>query len=189
METVLAKTKKSFMAAYIIVIVCGAILFICGLAFVLFAPLEMKFSGLYFLVLGGVFLGLGIGFTVYFAKLPKNCITFKDGIMRLHNGLEFTPAEIDYCTGSTWLNWGLYDYGPLVISVRGQEYKYKFVANVESVAANIKALKTQATAIAEVQKHIAEKKAAEDAQVAETAPASEEPVNTAENPEAAENKD
>ncbi|MDE7167338.1 MAG: hypothetical protein K2O28_00650 [Clostridia bacterium] len=182
METVLAKTKKSFMAAYIIVIVCGAIMFLCGLAFVLFSPLEVKFSGLYFFVAGALFLGLGIGYTVYFAKLPKNCITFKDGKMKLHNGLEFSPAEIDYCTGSTWLNWALYDYGPLVISVRGQEYKYKFVAQVESVAANIKALKTQFTAIEEVQKHIAEKKAAEEAQAAEPAPTVEPAQNT-------ENKD
>ena len=142
----------------------------------------MKISGLYFLVLGGVFLGLGIGFTVYFAKLPKNCITFKDGKMKLHNGLEFSPAEIDYCTGSTWLNWGLYDYGPLVISVYGQEYKYKFVANVESVAANIKALKTQFAAIAEVQKHIAEKQAAEAAQATQAAAPAQvaEPAQTTE---------
>ena len=182
METVLAKTKKSFMAAYIVILVCGAIMFLGGIAFLLFAPIGYKGSGLYFFVAGGIFLGLGIGYTVYFAKLPKNCITFKDGKMKLHNGLEFSPAEIDYCTGSTWLNWALYDYGPLVISVRGQEYKYKFVAQVESVAANIKALKTQFTAIEEVQKHIAEKKAAEVVQAAEPAPAVEPAQNT-------ENKD
>ncbi len=173
METVLAKTKKSFLALYIIVIVLGAILFLCGAAFLLFAPREVKFSGLYFFIMGGVLLGLGIGYTVYFARLPKDCITFKDGKMRLHNGLEFSPEEIHYCTGSTWLNWGLYDYGPLVISVHGQEYKYKFVAHVESAAANIKALKTQFAAIAEVQKHIAEKKAAEEAQAAEIADTTE----------------
>ena len=169
METVLAKTKKSLMAAYIIVIVCGGILFLCGMAFLLFAPMEIKLSGLYFLLLGGVFLGLGIGFTVYFARLPKNCITFSEGKMRLHNGLEFSPAEIDYCTGSTfWINWGMYNYGPLTISVNHQEYKYKFVVDVEAVAARINALKTQFTAIEEVQKHIKEKQAAENAQVAES---------------------
>ncbi len=183
METVLAKTKKGLMAAYIIIIVCGAIIFLCGMAFLLFAPIEVKLTGLYFLVLGGVFLGLGIGFTVYFAKLPKNCITFSEGKMRLHNGLEFSPAEIDYCTGSTfWLNWGMYNYGPLTISVNHQEYKYKFVVDVEAAAARINALKTQFTAIEEVQKHIAEKKAAEEVQSAEPAPAVEPTQNT-------ENKD
>ena len=167
METVIAKTKKSFMAAYIVAIVCGAIVFLCGAVFMIFAPATEKFMAIYFFVMGALLLGLGIGYTVYFAKLPKNCITFKDGKMKLHNGLEFTPEEIDYCTGSTWLNWSLYDYGPLVISVRGQEYKYKFVAQVEAVANNIKALKAQATAIAEVQKAIAEKKAAEEAPTTE----------------------
>ena len=168
METVIAKTKRSMLAAYIVILVCGAIIFLCGMAFMLFAPLEEKFAGLYFLLFGGIFLGLGIGYTVYFARLPKNCITFSEGKMRLHNGLEFSPAEIDYCTGSTlWFDWGgFYRYGTLIISVHGQEYKYKFVAEVEATANNIKALKTQFTAIEEVQKHIKEKQAAE-AQVAE----------------------
>ncbi|MDE6667422.1 MAG: hypothetical protein K2K38_03625 [Clostridia bacterium] len=163
METVIAKTKKGLLAAYIIILVCGAIIFLSGMAFILFAPLEEKFAGAYFLVLGGVFLGLGIGYTVYFARLPKNCITFKEGKMRLHTGFEFSPAEIDYCTGSTlWFDWGgFYRYGTLIISVKHQEYKYKFVADVEATASNIKALQAQFTAIAEVQRHIAEKKAAE----------------------------
>ena len=180
METVIAKTKKSFMALYIVVIVCGAIIVLGGAVVTFFAPSEAKLSGIYFFVLGALLLGLGIGYTVYFARLPKNCITMKDGKMKLHNGLEFSPEEIDYCTGSTWLNWALYDYGPLVISVRGQEYKYKFVAQVEAVANNVKALKAQFTAIAEVQKHIAEKKSAEEVQATEPAP-STDPAETTEN--------
>lgn len=157
------------MAAYIVIIVCGVIIFLCGAVFLLFAPAPERFAGIYFFVMGALLLGLGIAYTVYFAKLPKNCITFKDDKMKLHNGLEFSPAEIDYCTGSTlWFDWGgFYRYGNLVISVHGQEYKYKFVAEVEATANNIKALKAQYAAIAEVQKHIAEKNAAE-AQVAES---------------------
>lgn len=182
METVIAKTKRSLLAGYIVILVCGALILLCGMIFLLFAP--EKYMGVYFLVIGGVFLGLGTAYTVYFARLPKNCITFSEGKMRLHNGLEFSPAEIDYCTGSTlWFDWGgFYRYGTLIISVNGQEYKYKFIAEVESVATNIKALKTQFTAIAEVQKHIREKQAAEAAQVTESTQA-EKSADTAENKE------
>jgi len=166
METVIARTKKSIMGAYIFVLVLGAILVVFGLASLLFA--SDKFMCEWFVSLGSVFLVLGIVFTVYFARLPKVCITFKEGKMRLHNGLEFSPAEIDYCTGSTlWFDWGLYNYGTIIISVKHQEYKYRFVVAVNSVVANINVLKTQFTALEEVQKHIAEKNAAENA--AETA--------------------
>lgn len=167
METVIAKTRKSFLASYIVIIVFGALLLIFGIATLLFFP-DKRFMSVIFIPVGGALLGIGIGWTVYFSRLPKNCITFKEGKIRLHNGLEFSPAEINYCTGSTWGPHGaMWNYGTLIISVRNIEYKYKFVDDVETVASQINAIKAQFAAIEEVQKHIAERQATENANVTE----------------------
>lgn len=162
METEIAKTRRSMMAAYIVILVFGALIMICGLAMLIFSP--DRFVAVVFLPIGALLLGMGIGFTVYFARLPKVCITMKDGKLRLHNGLEFSPSEIDYCTSSTWgLDGLMYNYGTLIVSVRHQEYKFRFVIDVNAVVTKLNALKAQSTAIEEVQKQIAERKAAEKA--------------------------
>lgn len=172
METVIAKTKKSFMASYIVTIVFGAILLIFGLVFLLFAP--NKFVSIVFIPLGAILLGGGIGWTVYFARLPKNCITFNDGKFRLYNGLEFSPSEVDFCNArSGFMDGGIYNCGTLIISVKNTQYKFKWVEGVEAVAVNINALKVQFTAIEEMQKHIAERKNSEAAQATESADTTE----------------
>lgn len=165
METVIAKPKKSLIASYIILIVFGAIFAIIGVAALIFS--DEPAIGAFLLSIGLLVMGAGIGWTVYFARLPKNYITFSEGKLRFYNGLECSPAEIDYCTASTWgLDGAIFNYGKLTMSVRSQELKFKFVVDVNAVSIKLNALKTECAAVESMKKYIDEKKAAETAETA-----------------------
>ncbi|MDE7083579.1 MAG: hypothetical protein K2O89_07775 [Clostridia bacterium] len=160
METEIAKTKKTMLAAYIIIIVCGAIFCLFGI-FALIAD-EILF-GAVALVVGLVCVGTGIVWTVYITKKPKVYITFKEGKFYFWNGLICSPSEVDYCSSrSAGIDGAIANYGKLIISVNHTEYKLPFVEGVGNVVSNITALKAQYIAIEEMQKHIAEKKSEED---------------------------
>ena len=165
METVIAKSKKTMVVLYIILLVLGVFLLLFSASDLIFPEYKTtKQYAVIFLIIGALFFGVGLGWTIYFARLPKVYITFSEGKMRLYNGLEFSPAEVDSCTSTHWgLDGAMYNYGKLTLSVINTVYKLKFVDNVTSVANNINALKAQFTAIEEVQKHIKEKQAAENA--------------------------
>lgn len=170
METVIAKTKKSFMATYIVLIVCGAIFCLFGILGLILASgdTELLGFGIAGLLLGLFVLGVGVGWTVYLAKKPKNYITFKEGKFYFWNGVECSPSEVDYCTSrSAGLDGAIANYGKLIISVRHIEYKLQFVENVNNVVSTINALKAQAMAVEEIQQHIAEKDSAENTEVKE----------------------
>ncbi len=160
METVIAKSKKTILAAYIIFIVFGAFFCMFGISALFF---EETVIGTVILCVGLFCMGVGVGWTVYIAKKPKVYITFKEGKLYFWNGLICSPSEVDYCTSrNAGLDGAIINYGKLIISVHNTEYKLQFVEGVGNVVSNITALKAQFTAIEEMQKHIEEKKAVEN---------------------------
>ena len=163
MEIEIAKIKKSYIACYIVVLVMGAVLLLTGALFLIMglSKTQMQY-GVIFLVIGVLLTGIGIGWTVYFARLPKAYITFKEGKFYFWNGMVCSPAEIDYCNvRGGGIDGAIFNYGKLIISVGGKVYKLKFVEDVSNVASQITALKAQAMAVESMQQHIAERKLAE----------------------------
>ena len=158
METVIAQPKKSLMASAIVFLILGVIFGIFAVSALLLS--EEAFIGIILLVVGLVFLGAGIGWTVVFAKKPKAYITFGEGKFHFWNGIECSPSEVDYCNSSSWgLDGAIFNYGTLTISVRNTVYKLRFVKNLSNVVARINALKSECAAIEAAQRQIAEKNA------------------------------
>ncbi len=170
METVIAKTKKSYLVCYIVILVCGVIMLLIGGLYLMLDLASDEFQfGVIFICIGVVFLGIGIFGTVWMARLPKNYITFKDGKFYFWKGLVCSPSEVDYCNcKGNGVDGAMFNFGRLIVSVGGTVYKMNFVEDANNVCAKINALKAQTMAVEEIQKHIADKKAEETA--AETTP-------------------
>lgn len=165
METIIAKSKKTMLVAYVIILVCGVIFCAFGILSLIIAE---PFIGALLSVVGLFLIGTGIGWTVYLAKKPKIYISFKEGKFYFWNGLECSPSEVDYCTArSAGLDGAIANYGKLLISVRRTEYKLPFVEDVNNVVSVVNALKAQTMAVEEIQQHIAEKNTAEPTEVKE----------------------
>ncbi len=165
METVIAKSKKSLMAGYIVIIVLGAIFIGAGAAIL---SLYDELIGGVVLGCGVLFLIVGIVWTVIIAKLPKNYVTFKDGKLHFSNGVECSPSELDYCDSRAWsMDSLIFGYGTLIVSVKRQVYKFRFAANVTNVINQLNQLKKEYILVESVQKQIAEKNAAKQAEAAE----------------------
>lgn len=164
METVIAKSKKNLLAAYIVFLVLGVVF--CGIGAFLtvwLADLDTEIASGIIVIVCGVFLvSLGLGYVIYFARMPESFITIKEGKLHFWNGLECSPAEIDYCSSrGGGLDGAMFNYGRLIISVRHTEYKIRFVEDASGVVSKLNALKAQTMAVEEIQKHIAEKNAEE----------------------------
>lgn len=170
METVIAKSKKGILlASYITIMVVGVLFLLFGGFAVIFGvEKSLRQLGVMFAVLGVVFTAIGLGWTIHLARLPKICLTFKDGKLRFYDGFECSPSEIISCSARCgWMDGAMYNWGRLSVFVGNKEYIFKYVENASFVESNINSLKAQFAAIEEVQKHIAERQATENADVTE----------------------
>lgn len=170
METVIAKSKKNLLAAYIVFLVLGVVF--CGTGAFLtvwLSKLDTEFvSGIIVIVCGVFLVGLGLGYVIYFARMPENLIIFKEGKLYFWNGIECSPAEMDYCNSrGGGLDGAMFNYGRLIISVKHTEYKIRFVEDASGVVSKLNALKAQTMAVEEIQKHISEKTSVENTEVKE----------------------
>ncbi|MDE6597441.1 MAG: hypothetical protein K2K60_02245 [Clostridia bacterium] len=155
-EEIIARRIRGILGLYITVIVLGALITLVSIApFVLRQWME----GIYFLVMGMLFLGMGIGITAWWSTIPRVLIKYSDGKLYLSGGVVCYPSEVDFCTScSYWTG-----YGSLVISVAQKQYKFKYTSRVDKAANRINEL----VAIDKAQKEIAERKAAENAETME----------------------
>lgn len=174
METVIAQKRSGIIAGYIVCIVLGAILTVFGGSALALIERELIYLGIILLVLGLVVLAEGIAFTVIIARIPKNIITLKDNKLHFCNGVECSPSEVENWSTSVWgLDALIFNYGKLTVRVKGQEYKFRFVAEINTVTAKLGQLKNQYILVENMQKQIAERNAKQQAESVQPATAAE----------------
>jgi len=176
MEEIIATTKRSmYIICYIIFLILGVFFCVIGL---LFAIAGGKLSesgetafGWFFFVFGVMLVIMSICYLIYFAKMPKNAITFKDGKLNFMNKVECLPTEVDSWQASDHgLDGALFNFGKLNVVINGKQYKFKYIDNAKNVPARLYTLKMEYAMKAEIAKK-ADKEPAEKAEeaVAQTA--------------------
>ncbi len=169
METVIAQKRSGIIAGYIVCIVLGAILTAgAGVALALISN-DIIYLGIIMLVCGLLVLVEGIVYTIIIAQLPESYITFKDNKLHFSNGIVCSPSEVENWTTSVWgLDALVFGYGKLTVRIKGQEYKFRFVADINTVTAKLGQLKNQYALVENMQKQIAERNAKQQAEAAES---------------------
>ena len=145
MEEIIAKTaKKLYLIMYPICMVAGAIFTGIGAYMATADPEDMGVIGWTLFALGAVIVVMSIVYTIYFAKMPTNAITFKDDKLHFSNGTVCSPTEVNTCRAAGGgLDGAMFDFGKLFVTVNGKEFKIKFVQNVSGVVNRIYMLKAQ----------------------------------------------
>lgn len=164
METVIAQKRSGIIAGYIVCIVLGALLTMFGGSALAFIDREIIYLGYIMLICGLLVLAEGIAFTVIIARIPKNVITLKDNKLYFCNGVVCSPSEVENWSTSVWgLDAVVFGYGKLTVRVKGQDYKFRFVADINTVTAKLGQLKNQYILVENMQKQIAERNAKQQA--------------------------
>lgn len=173
MEEIIATTKRSmYIICYIIFLILGVFFCVIGLL-VAFAGGNLGESeetavGWLLFAFGMIFIIMSICYLVYFAKMPKNAVTFKDGKLNFMNKVECLPTEVDSWQASDHgLDGALFNFGKLNVVINGKQYKFKFVDNAKNVPARLYTLKMEYAMKAEIAKK-ADKEPTEKAEEAVT---------------------
>lgn len=147
MEEIIAKSVRTlYIVTYSISIALGAFIMLMGVFMTTIVPEDIVGIAWFVCVMGGVLIGASIAWLVYFCKMPQNAVTFRDGKLYFRNGTVCLPAEVDFIEAKTMLLDGaLFNFGKLLVTVRGVRFQIKFVANSHAAANRIYMLKAQYT--------------------------------------------
>lgn len=155
MEEKIGKSARTlYIVTYSIIIAVSMLLMVgLGAAAVAFGE---PFG--WFLVGFGVILtGISIFWLVYFIKLPPYTVTYKDGILNFRNKVECTPAELDsYQPRSLGIDGALFNFGKLIVTIKGKVYKFNYVYEVNYVVQRLYAIKVEYTVKQDIAKRNAE---------------------------------
>ncbi len=160
MEEVIAKSAKTlYIVTYSIFLVFGIIVVGLGALLVaLVGETEPTIFGGVLIGIGAIIIIAGVAWLVYFTKMPSDAIKLKDGKLYFRNGIVCVPTEVDYCkVKGMGLDGAMFDFGKLLISVNGKEFKLNFVCKTTAVVNRLFMLKAQGS----VQANIASKQNAE----------------------------
>ena len=172
MEEVIAKSAKTlYIVTYSIFLVFGIIVVGLGALLVaLVGETEPTIFGGVLIGLGAIIIIAGVAWLVYFTKMPSESdgfvgsmilpreLVLKDGKLYFRNGIVCVPTEVDYCkVKGMGLDGAMFDFGKLLISVNGKEFKLNFVCKTTAVVNRLFMLKAQGS----VQANIASKQNAE----------------------------
>ena len=144
-EEVIAKSVRTmYIILYPIIIVFGAVFLAIG-AFMAFNLSEDLAVFSWILCFLGIALVVAsIVWLVYFCKMPKNAVTFKDGKLYFRNGTVCSPTEVDSVQAKFMsLDGEIFNFGKLFVTVRGVQFKLKYVANALAAANRIYMLKAE----------------------------------------------
>lgn len=133
METI---AKKSL--GLVLVYLLGVFLSAVGAAFLFFRIIEddSADSIIEFIIFLFIFIFFVIK-VIIIIKQPYDIITYEDGVLRFADGLQCTPAELQQVhyrrhTGGRG-GWLQYSAGTLIVTVNGDEYKYRNISEVVEV--------------------------------------------------------
>lgn len=137
MEEIIAKTaKKLYLIFYPIFMAFGAIFI--GVGAYLSTDSYYDPFGWILIAMGAFIVICSIAYTIYFAKMPANAITFKDDKLYFSNGMVCSPAEINHCRATGMGPDGaIFDFGKVFVTVNGKEHKIKYVQNAGGAVSRI----------------------------------------------------
>ncbi len=149
-EKIAKSVKTLYIITYSIMIILGIIWMGVGAIFFTASNAVEEFSiiGYVWVVLGVFFTAAGIGWLIYFIKMPEYSITYKDGKLNFRNKLECTPAQLDYIEAKGGgIDGAIFSFGRIVVYVNGQKYNFKFIQDAQYVANRLYELKNGSTAM------------------------------------------
>ena len=139
MEEVIVKKRGGVGGAYIFVALMGVALIAMGIVI----GTEETGALIMGVLVGVIILAMGVYKTVYYYRLPKNLVVFKDGVLYLPKNVTCKPEELDNVFVKVYR--GRYGsvsrHGKMEITVRGTVYKYSDVADVQPAQARLMELK------------------------------------------------
>lgn len=158
MEEKFGKTARVLYIVFYSIIIPVCLLFFVGIGALLIATSpDLLIMGVFLIVLGVGVGGASIGWLVYFIKMPQFVITYKDGKLNFRNKVECTPVELDsYQQKGFNLDGAIFGFGKLLITVKGQSYKFRYVYNVNEVIQRLYTIKLEYTMQQEIARRNAE---------------------------------
>ena len=154
MEEIIAKSAKSlYIVTYSIFLVFGILVVGLGALLVaLVGETEPAIFGGVLIGLGAIIIIAGVAWLVYFIKMSPDAIKLKDGKLYFRNGVVCAPTEVDYCkVKGMGIDGAMFDFGKLLISVNGKEFKLNFVYKTNEVVNRLFLLKAQSTVQANIE--------------------------------------
>ena len=130
---VIAEKSSSAIVVYIIVAVLLAVA--ATLLIILIALGELTVYNVVELILLSLCIIYSIVQIVRVAKTPRTIITYENGVLKFADGLQCSPRELERVNYRRAVTRRaiFYTWGILIITVKGQTHKYRYVANVEEV--------------------------------------------------------
>ena len=154
MEEIIAKSAKSlYIVTYSIFLVFGILVVGLGALLVaLVGETEPTIFGGVLIGLGAIIIIAGVAWLVYFIKMSPDAIKLQDGKLYFRNGVVCAPTEVDYCkVKGMGIDGAMFDFGKLLISVNGKEFKLNFVYKTNEVVNRLFLLKAQSTVQANIE--------------------------------------
>lgn len=169
--------RTPYIVTYSIAIFLGLFLIGIGVISLLLISGKSSYFAIYWILLGCVLLGSGIGWLIYFILLPEYSITYKAGKLYFRNKLECTPDRMEYIESKKWgLDSAIFNYGRVIVTVGGKKYKINFVYNAQDAVNRLYAIRNEYVAAlnaaySAAQAQAAQAQAGETSEKAEEAPA------------------
>lgn len=157
MEEIIAKSARTpHLIIYSITLGISILFLPIGISLIVLSEGHEGIAFRYFIVAIFLFVMIfSIIWLIYFAKMPREAIKFKDGKLYFRNGITCSPTEMYAFTAkSMGIDGALLGFGKLHINVNGLEFKLKYVCSAESVIKKLFMLKAEYS----VKEHLANQK-------------------------------
>lgn len=170
MQEIIAKSAKTlYIVTYSIFLGFGALIVLIFSMLVgnlgeINEPEALGFS-IFFIVMGVILIIASIIWLIYFIKMPVDAVKLCDGKLYFRNGIVCSPTELDnYSYKGGGVDGAIFDFGTLIITVKGNKFKLRFVKRAAAAVNRLHMLKAEY----QVKEHIAKNSQSSAEQIVRT---------------------